>query len=72
MISTMPEIGASVIFTEGQRKPREWNGKVIEHVPADEEWSEGVTVFWPKMKWRRKTGVRTFHSIPNQWLKLDS
>ncbi len=54
---TLPEIGWKVTFTEGKRNPRTWEGEVADH---DED---GCLIFWPKMRYRKKIGVMTHHTV---------
>jgi len=70
MITTAPAIGSVVIFREGQRKPKEWKGRVIAYDPPEDDWDAGIRVEWPTMRYHKEKGVVCFHSIPSPYLEV--
>jgi hypothetical protein len=65
MLANAPPVGTPVVFRDGIRKPKEWTGKIIAHVPDDDGWGDGVRIAWPTMRYLKRKGCVTFNPIPS-------
>lgn len=47
-----------------------FKGIVARTEPAEDGWDAGIVVDYPKMKWKKRTGICIFHEWPNRFLKV--